>query len=226
MQKPIPLLTAVVLTQLTILECQSPSHQCHPAQTLWSSHDNTAGMVQSSLLQSLCLSIYHPKPTATFQKHNYAILLLKNFIDCHYVKKNRKLFHNIYLFFSLSGLTKLNIFFFVLVLLLKDLKFHLISDLMLSHFFVLACVSSSFINNYLQISKPCQFIKKTKAVAPSRYSSLLKHFFCKVSKLFCTGFFIWWLFIDPLLYAIHYSGCWEHSSGQVTQIPALKKLKF
>lgn len=179
MQKPIPLLTAVVLTQLTILECQSPSHQCHPAQTLWSSHDNTAGMVQSSLLQSLCLSIYHPKPTATFQKHNYAILLLKNFIDCHYVKKNRKRFHNIYLFFSLSGLTKLNIFFFVLVLLLKDLKFHLISDLMLSHFFVLACVSSSFINNYLQISKPCQFIKKTKAVAPSRYSSLLKHFFCK-----------------------------------------------
>ena len=86
-----------------------------------------------------------PNAIATFQKHNYAILLIKNFIDCYHVKKKIENFFIIFIF-SLSGLTKLNIFLFVLVLLLKDLKFHLISDLMLSDLFVLACVSSSFIN--------------------------------------------------------------------------------
>lgn len=47
---------------------------------------------------------------------------------------------------------------------------------------------SSFINNYLRSLNPVNSSKKTKAVAPSRYSPLLKHFFCKGLLLLKTAF--------------------------------------
>ena len=103
-------------------------------------------MVQSSLLQSPCLSIYHPKCNRYISKAQLCHLIDQKFHRLLSCKKKKIENFFIIFIFSLSGLTKLNIFLFVLVLLLKDLKFHLISDLMLSDLFVLACVSSSFIN--------------------------------------------------------------------------------